>query len=579
MQIEARFAHPHVRYGDDLDTHLIVTLTGDGHIERSSVGIIPVIDRSGSMASARKMEVAKAALEHLPTFLGDGDGIGLVSFDHAVTEHLVGSLIGAGVGVENIVSAVHGLRPRGTTNLFEGLTKGIDAAAQLRKLAGGKIEVRVLLITDGLANVGVTDPDEIAAGVSDLPAGVRVSTIGVGVDCDHGLLSQIAEAGGGSYGFAETPDDIAKVIGAEIGAALTVDTTNIVVQVAERRYASVNGPLGVNSDAVTISEDENGVGVVAVKLADVIGGTSRHLVFPVTLHAPARAHVRPVTAAAVQVSGVTPAGTDIMMKALPKVHFTDETTPPSLEMTRIVEMAQMAAAVREAEQHAAAGAFDEARGVLFRGASRMSPAMAEMLTGAAEFYMNAGTYTQTAPDRAAAVTSLSASGRLTGASRTYDAMWVASMGQSYLSDVMRTTAAGTSAAVRRSLGGAGRAERHTTQEDTSGVTSNDIQASASSGGVNGSADDLAGSSGAYNVGIPEGYESGGASFTSSGSVGGSVTIGGAGGLNISNATVHLAHGVSVDSSDISDVSKDGADHGCDDRDQGAGRDDRQDDRD
>jgi len=87
----------------------------------------------------------------------------------------------------------------GSTNLAEGWLRGAEQVAS--HLAAEGVN-RVLLLTDGLANVGITDPAQLAAHAAQLrKRGVATSTIGVGEDFDESLLQALADAGGGHFYF------------------------------------------------------------------------------------------------------------------------------------------------------------------------------------------------------------------------------------------------------------------------------------------------------------------------------------------------------------------------------------------
>src|SRR5439155_13018578 len=101
--------------------------------------------------------------------------------------------------------AIAQLRARGSTNLFGGWVAG---AEELSRLEEARVR-RVLLMADGLANVGVTDRAEILHHVRELAArGVSTTAFGVGLDFDEVLVSGMAEAGNGHFYYIERPEQI-----------------------------------------------------------------------------------------------------------------------------------------------------------------------------------------------------------------------------------------------------------------------------------------------------------------------------------------------------------------------------------
>ena len=82
---------------------------------------------------------------------------------------------------------------------------------------------RTLLLTDGLANIGITDPAELERHASELrQRGVATSTFGVGADFDERLLQAMADAGGGHFYFIESAAQIRDHMTSEVGESLDV---------------------------------------------------------------------------------------------------------------------------------------------------------------------------------------------------------------------------------------------------------------------------------------------------------------------------------------------------------------------
>ena len=112
------------------------------------VDVVVVMDRSGSMGAERKLELCKETTELLIEQLRPSDRFGLVSFDHRVKTNQ--ALVSA---TSDVTRAVKSLRPGGTTNLSGGLVAGLG----LLSAAPAAERIRaVLLLTDGLANAGIT---------------------------------------------------------------------------------------------------------------------------------------------------------------------------------------------------------------------------------------------------------------------------------------------------------------------------------------------------------------------------------------------------------------------------------------
>lgn len=180
------------------------------------LNLVLVIDRSGSMLAEDKMSRVKQSLLTMISQLRATDVISIVTFESSAQLLLPAQRIGDGATVRQ---AINQIQPGGSTNLHSGLMLGYSEA---RKNFRADATNRVILLTDGIANVGVTNPQQI---VSDsLPfnqAGIDLSTIGVGLDLDKDLLSQLAKGGRGLFHFVADAQDIEKVFVKEVQSLIS----------------------------------------------------------------------------------------------------------------------------------------------------------------------------------------------------------------------------------------------------------------------------------------------------------------------------------------------------------------------
>lgn len=191
-----------------------------GREGRRNAALTFVIDRSGSMKAEGRMEFVKRGMLRMVRELKTGDVVNLVTFDQRVCTRLQHFVVGRD-DASILTKAITGIKPSGSTNLHAGLTRGYqlaDAAYQ------PKYTNRVVIITDALANRGVTDPRTLSM-VSDYydARRIRLSGVGVGKTFDDRLLDALTEKGRGAYVFLGSEAQVEHVFGD--GFTSLVETT------------------------------------------------------------------------------------------------------------------------------------------------------------------------------------------------------------------------------------------------------------------------------------------------------------------------------------------------------------------
>jgi Ca-activated chloride channel family protein len=167
--------------------------------DRPAANLTFVIDVSGSMDREDRLGAVKEALEMLVGELKPSDTVGIVVYGDT------GDVILEPTPVESrdrVIGAIQSLRPGGSTNAEEGLVLAYRMAEAA--YAEGAIN-RVILCSDGVANVGNTGPDSILATIRDeAGAGIQLITVGFGMgNYNDVLMEQLADDGDGFYAYVD----------------------------------------------------------------------------------------------------------------------------------------------------------------------------------------------------------------------------------------------------------------------------------------------------------------------------------------------------------------------------------------
>jgi Ca-activated chloride channel homolog len=182
----------------------------DRQAERTPLNLSLVMDRSGSMAGEKMARAREAAIycvdQMLPT-----DRLSVVVFDDHIDVLFPSEPVTNRESMKNLIARV---QPRGSTALHEAWVRGGLTISEQMLERGIN---RVLLITDGLANVGITNSDEIVSQAMGLyKRGVSSSTIGIGDDFNEDLLLQMAQAAGGNAWHVVEPNDMQRIFQVEL---------------------------------------------------------------------------------------------------------------------------------------------------------------------------------------------------------------------------------------------------------------------------------------------------------------------------------------------------------------------------
>lgn len=232
VKVTGQLIQSNVLQGSEGTFGLSLTLQADDKLasdtgKSRNVDMVIVLDRSGSM-KGRKLNDARKAVIKLLSNLTEKDRFALVTYSDGV--QIVSNL--QHVDERNrtlLVSSVQRVRAGGGTNLGSGLQAGIDILTSANHLANAG---KIILISDGLANKGITDAGSLGnmAGIA-VKREFAVSTVGVGAEFNEHLMTTIADHGTGYYYYLENPEAFAEVFEKEFYNTQTTAVSNLAIYI------------------------------------------------------------------------------------------------------------------------------------------------------------------------------------------------------------------------------------------------------------------------------------------------------------------------------------------------------------
>jgi len=241
---------------------------------RAQADVALVIDTSGSMAGP-KIENARAAAAELVNKLADGDIVSISDFDDSARVDVPPTVLD-GQSRAGILAVIARLRPQGGTNMFDGLRLAERLAFQGPPSHTVR---RVVMISDGMANVGPSSPEvlgQLAASGAD--GGVQVSAIGVGIDYDERTLDALAVRSSGRLYHLGEPREMTAILDREVALLQSTAATGAFVEVVPASGVDILGADGVRVD-------RQADGSVHVPLGTMFGGQHREMALRVRVRA------------------------------------------------------------------------------------------------------------------------------------------------------------------------------------------------------------------------------------------------------------------------------------------------------
>jgi len=219
-------------FGDERHHLLRVGLQGKviNPDDRKDASLVFVIDASGSMNREDRLTTVKRSLRMLVDELRPADEVAIVVYNSNTRAVLQPTRADE---KDTILRAIDNLRPEGSTNAEAGIIAGYQVADQMLAQSNGDRIVRLILCSDGVANVGNTGPDTILAQVQRyVDQGVSLSTVGFGMgNYNDVLMERLANDGDGNYAYVDNLDQAHRFFVEDLTGTLQTIAKDAKVQV------------------------------------------------------------------------------------------------------------------------------------------------------------------------------------------------------------------------------------------------------------------------------------------------------------------------------------------------------------
>ena len=244
------------------------------HANRPGQAVQVVLDRSGSM-SGHPLEAAKSSLIKLVDRLAPQDSFGLVAFDDSTTVVVPIRTMGEH-DLHALKQAIANMQSGSSTDISAGYLMGIRELKRVKSAGGSTL----LLISDGHANAGMTDPQffrEVA--IKSASERITTSTIGLGTGYDETILEALAQGGGGAHRFAGTVDEAVGAIAAEVADLLDKAVVNAVLRITPTSALMGAPSIEILQRLPYFMDNETYV----LQLGDLYSGENRRFVVEIPL--------------------------------------------------------------------------------------------------------------------------------------------------------------------------------------------------------------------------------------------------------------------------------------------------------
>ena len=310
VKLDVSMAQPTLLAEKKQTTFLKVGLTGfkmSSKADRTPVNVSLVLDKSGSM-SGTKIAKAKEAAILAVRRLNSKDIVSVVVYDSTVRVLVPATKL---TDKDAVCRKISEISAGGSTALFAGVSKG---AAELRKFIDRNRVNRIILLSDGLANVGPETPSALGElGSSLIKEGISVSTMGLGLGYNEDLMTQLAQRSDGNHIFIEKAEDLARIFNFEFDHVLSVGAQEVSITIKVGRHVRPVRVLGMDAEI-------NGRQVI-VKLNQLYSEQEKYVILEVELPATKENQIRKIAKVDIAYANMETKTTDRLSSSI-SVNFT-----------------------------------------------------------------------------------------------------------------------------------------------------------------------------------------------------------------------------------------------------------------
>jgi Ca-activated chloride channel family protein len=370
LEFTSILEQPVLESGETQRTYIKVGIKGyetDGSIDRPPVNVAIVLDRSGSM-SGDKIRQAKEAAKYAVDLLGPQDILSIITYESTVDVLMPATRVADKNRVKSLIDEI---QIAGSTALFAGVSKG---AEELRKFLDRDRVNRIILLSDGIANVGPDSPGALGdLGSALRKQGISVSTTGLGLGYNEDLMFRLAQKSDGNHAFVENAKDLVRIFDYEFR-----DVMSVVAQDVRIKMKLLNGvkPIRVLNRDAEIFEDE-----VSVIINQVYSSQEKYFLLEVEVPAGADQDVIEVAAVDVSYRNLKTQREENLSDSLGVTYTDNSTVAFDSREKEVAEAVVLQVATENADRAVALrdeGKLEEAQGVLEANALFLNQSATEL---------------------------------------------------------------------------------------------------------------------------------------------------------------------------------------------------------